>query len=77
MKFEYRYYSVDLILLRLDYPSFPCKPGDRAVLVWQVQIDDNEPTIKTGSKKEIISRVKKYIRELDGDFIAEEDDEIF
>jgi len=66
MKFKYRSYSVELTFLKIEYPPFPSEKGERAVTTWQVIIDDdNEPMIKTGSKREVIEKVKKYIRSLE------------
>lgn len=67
MKFTYRYYSIELLVIGIEYPTFPAKPGERAVTLWQVTIDEMKSTIKKGSKKEIIDKVKLYIRQIDGD----------
>jgi len=75
MKFKYRSYSVELTFLRIEYPSFPSEKGERAVTTWQVIIDDdNEPMVKTGSKREVIEKVKKYIRSLEPLFDEHEED---
>jgi hypothetical protein len=75
MKFKYKSYSVELTLLTIEYPPFPCEKGERAVMTWQVIIDDdNEPLIKKGSKREVIEKVKKYIRNLEPLFDRHEED---
>jgi hypothetical protein len=75
MKFKYRSYSVEIILLTIDYPTFPHKKGERAVMTWQVIIDDdNEPMLTKGSKTEVIAKVKKYIRNIDPLFDEDEED---
>jgi hypothetical protein len=75
MKFRYRDYLVELVVLGIDYPSYPAKKGERAVTTWQVVIDGGKPRIKKGSKKEIVDQVKKYIRQMDGDEFYDEHDE--
>jgi len=75
MKFKYRSYSFELTLLTIEYPPFPCEKGERAVMTWQVIIDDdNGPLIKKGSKREVIEKVKKYIRSLEPLFDEHEED---
>ena len=75
MKFKYKSYSVEITFLKIEYPPFPCEKGARAVTTWQVIIDDdNVPMIKTGSKREVIEKVKKYIRNLDPLFDEHEKD---
>jgi hypothetical protein len=75
MKFRYRNVLVELLVLGIEYPTFPAKKGERAVTIWQVLIDDEKLTITKGSKKGVIDRVKKYIRQIDLDEIYDEDDE--
>jgi hypothetical protein len=77
MKFRYRDYLVELLVLGIEYPSFPAKKGERAVTIWQVLIDDDKPRIKKGSKKEIIDKIKRHIREIEGEEFHNEDDEDF
>jgi hypothetical protein len=75
MKFRYRDYLVELLVLGIEYPTFPAKKGERALTIWQVLIDDEKLIITKGSKKAIIDRVKRYIRQIDLDEIYDEDDE--
>jgi len=77
MKFRYRDYLVEILVVGIEYPSFPAKEGERAVTIWQVLIEDDEPRIKKGSKREIIDRIKKYIREIEGEDITNDDEEEF
>jgi hypothetical protein len=78
MKFTYRYYSIELLILGIEYPSYPNLKKSRAVTIWQISIDGKEPRIKKGTKKEIIDQVKKYIRQIDGDeFSCPEDEDDF
>jgi hypothetical protein len=75
MNFKYKSYSVEITLLTIDYPTFPCQKGERAVMTWQVIIDDdNEPIVIKGSKTEVIAKVKKYIRNIDPLFDEDEED---
>lgn len=75
MKLKYRGYLVEIKFLTLEYPTFPCEKGERAVMTWQVIIDDdNEPIIKKGTKTEVIEKVKKYIRNLEPLFDEYEED---
>ena len=75
MNFKYKSYSVEITLLTIDYPTFPCQIGERAVMTWQVIIDDdNEPIVIKGSKTEVIAKVKKYIRNIDPLFDEDEED---
>lgn len=75
MKFTYSYHLVELVVLGIEYPSYPNLMNARAVTIWQVSIDGEKPRIKKGTKKEIIDRVKKYIRQLEGDEFYCDDDE--
>jgi hypothetical protein len=77
MKFRYRDYLIELLVLGIEYPSYPCKKGERAVTSWQVLIEGEDPRIKKGTKKEIIDQVKKYIREINGEEFSFEDEEEF
>jgi hypothetical protein len=70
MKFTYRDYSIELLVLGIEY--------SKAAIIWQISIDGKEPRIKKGTKKEIIDQVKKYIRQIDGDeFFCPEDEDDF
>jgi hypothetical protein len=77
MKFRYRDYLIELLVLGIEYPSYPCEKGERAVTSWQVLIEGEEPRIKKGTKKEIIDQVKKYIREINGEELCFDDEEEF
>jgi hypothetical protein len=77
MKFRYRDYLIELLVLGIEYPSYPCEKGERAVTTWQVLIEGEEPRIKKGTKKEIIDQVKKYIREINGEDFSFDDEEEF
>ena len=75
MKFRYREYWIELLVLGIEYPSVSAKKGERAVTIWQVSIDNEKPRIKKGSKKEIIDQAKKYIRQIEGEEFYDADDE--
>ena len=77
MKFRYRDYLIELSVLGIEYPSYPCEKGERAVTSWQVLIEGEEPRIKKGTKKEIINQVKRYIREINGEEFCFDDEEEF
>jgi len=77
MKFRYRDYLIELSVLAIEYPSYPCEKGERAVTSWQVLIEGEEPRIKKGTKKEIINQVKRYIREINGEEFCFDDEEEF
>ena len=77
MKFRYRDYLIELSVLGIEYPNYPCEKGERAITSWQVLIEGEEPRIKKGTKKEIIDQVKKYIREINGEEFSFEDEEEF
>jgi hypothetical protein len=77
MKFRYRDYLIELLVLGIEYPSYPCEKGERAVTTWQVLIEGEGPRIKKGTKKEIIDQVKRYIREINGEEFCFDDEEEF
>jgi hypothetical protein len=78
MKFTYKGYLVELLVLGIEYPTYPCKKGERAVTSWQILIEDEKPRVRKGSKKEIIDLVKKHIRQINGDefYSAEDEDNL-
>jgi hypothetical protein len=76
MKFTYRGYLVELLILGIEYPTYPFKKGERAVTSWQILIEGDKPRVRKGSKKEIIDRIKKHIRQINGEeFYSFEDED--
>jgi hypothetical protein len=76
MQFQYRGYSVKLVFLQIEYPSYPRKNGERAVSVYQLLIDDYEVKIVKGDLQQIVKRVKYHLNDIDSDDMFFDDSDL-